>query len=173
MDYLFHILIFFCITLILTASLDLIVGETGLLSLAHAAFYGLGAYSSALLAVRMGAPFLVGILVGMAGSALISFFVSLPSLRLHDDYFVIATFAFQMILFSIFNNWIALTGGPLGIPGIPPPSIFGWAIRSSISLLALAVAFAVFAYFVVGMLASSPLGRVLRGIREDEAFAKY
>ena len=107
MDYLFHILIFFCITLILTASLDLIVGETGLLSLAHAAFYGLGAYSSALLAVRMGAPFLVGILVGMAGSALISFFVSLPSLRLHDDYFVIATFAFQMILFSIFNNWIA------------------------------------------------------------------
>ncbi len=172
MDYLFHILIFFCITLVLTTSLDLLVGETGLLSLGHAAFYGLGAYASALLTVRMGAPFVVGIFVGMAGSALISFVVSLPSLRLHDDYFVIATFAFQMIFFGIFNNWVGLTGGPLGVPGIPPPNIVGWTIRSNIGFVVLGVAFAAFAYSIVRMLASSPFGRVLRGIREDEIFTK-
>lgn len=170
MDYLLHILIFFCITLVLTTSLDLIVGETGLLSLAHAAFYGVGAYASALLAVRMGAPFLVCILVAMTGSALISFVVSLPSVRLRDDYFVITTFAFQMIFFSIFNNWVSFTAGPLGIPGIPPPRIAGWTIRSNIGFLVLGVALAALAYFTVDRLASSPFGRVLRGIREDEVF---
>ena len=144
----------------------------GLLSIAQAAFYGLGAYTSALLAVQFGAPFLVGVLAGVAVAVLISFVVSLPSLRLHDDYFVIATFGFQMILFSIFNNWMSLTRGPLGIPGIPQPVIFGWHVTSHLDFLILAAAFACFAYFVVYRVTSSPFGRVLHAIREDEVFAK-
>jgi branched-chain amino acid transport system permease protein len=124
MEYLLHVLILFAIYTALTVSLDLVAGRAGLLSIAHAAFYGLGAYTSALLAVRSGVPFVIGVLGGMVVASLISFIVSLPSLRLHDDYFVIATFGFQLILFSIFNNWMELTRGPLGIPGIPQPVIF-------------------------------------------------
>lgn len=172
MEYLLHILVLIGIYTILAVSLDLLAGHTGLLSIAHAAFYGLGAYTSALLAVHFGAPFLIGVLAGMAVAVLISFVVSLPSLRLHDDYFVIATFGFQMILFSIFNNWMDLTRGPLGIPGIPQPEIFGWTIQSHIGFVVLSAVFAAIAYVVVGRLAASPFGRVLRAIREDEVFAE-
>ena len=172
MEYLLHILVLIGIYTILAVSLDLLAGHAGLLSIAHAAFYGLGAYTSALLAVHTGAPFLVGILVGMAVATLVSLVVSLPSLRLHDDYFVIATFGFQMILFSVFNNWIDLTRGPLGIPGIPQPSIFGWAIQSHVGFAVLAALLATFAYVVVGRISTSPFGRVLRAVREDEVFVK-
>jgi len=171
MDYVIHIAVIACLYSVLAVSLDLLVGRTGLLSIAHAAFYGLGAYTSALLAVHFGVSFVVGVLLGMTVAALISFVVSLPSLRLHDDYFVIATFGFQMILFSVFNNWMKLTRGPLGIPGIPQPVIFGWHVDSHLEFLALAAAFACFAYFVVWRLTSSPFGRVLHAIREDEVFA--
>ena len=116
MDYLLHISFLICIFATLAISLDLLAGHTGFLSISQAAFYGLGAYTSALLAVQFGVSFYVGVLAGMIVAVLISFVVSLPSLRLHDDYFVIATFGFQMILFSIFNNWMNLTHGPLGFP---------------------------------------------------------
>lgn len=172
MEYLLHIFVLVGIYVVLAISLDLLAGHTGLLSIAHAAFYGLGAYTSALLAVYLGASFLMGVLTGMVIGAMVSLVVSLPSLRLHDDYFVIATFGFQMILFSILNNWMALTHGPLGIPGIPQPSIFGWTIRSQIGFVVLVGIFAAFAYVVVGRIITSPFGRVLRAIREDEVFAR-
>jgi branched-chain amino acid transport system permease protein len=172
MEYLLHVLTLCAIYTVLAVSLDLLAGHTGLLSLAHAAFYGLGAYTSALLAVHRGVPFLIGILIGMMVAAAVSFVVSLPSLRLHDDYFVIATFGFQIILFSIFNNWIDVTRGPLGIPGITQPVVFGWAIRSHVGFVVLALILAMFAYLVVGLITSSPFGRVLRGVREDEVFTK-
>ena len=172
MEYVFHILILLCIFTLLAISLDILSGHTGLLSLSQAAFYGLGAYTSALLAVRLGMSFSIGVLAGMVVAVLISFIVSLPSLRLHDDYFVIAAFGFQMILFSVFNNWMNLTHGPLGIPGIPQPFIFGWHVTSHLDFLILATAFACFAYFVVWRITSSPFGRVLHAIREDEVFAK-
>src|SRR5882724_4610733 len=172
MDYILHIAILVGIFSILAISLDLLVGYTGFLSISHAAFYGLGAYTSALIAVRFGGSFVTGVFAGMAVAALISFVVSLPSLRLQDDYFVIATFGFQMILFSVFNNWMEVTRGPLGIPGIPQPEIFGWQIDTHSEFLILSAGFAAFAYFVVWRITNSPFGRVLHAIREDEVFAK-
>lgn len=171
MDFLLHILVLFTIYTTLAVSLDLLAGHTGLLSMSQAAFYGLGAYTSALLAVEFGMPFPASILAGMISAALISFVVSLPSLRLHDDYFVIATFGFQIIAFSIFNNWMSLTRGPLGIPGIPRPNILGWKIGSQVSYLVLGGIVAFFSYWVVTRIAESPFGRVLHAIREDELFA--
>jgi branched-chain amino acid transport system permease protein len=172
MDYLLHILVLFAIYTILAASYDLLAGHSGLLSVAHAAFYGLGAYASALMAVDLGAPFLVGVLAGIAVAVVISFAISLPTLRLRGDYFVIATFGFQIILFSVLNNWIALTRGPLGIPGIPPPSILGLRIQSRVGFLLLALSFAAFAYFIVWRVSASPIGRVMHAVREDEVFAQ-
>lgn len=171
MEYLLHILILAALYTILAVSLDLLVGQTGLLSMAQGTFYGLGAYSSAVLVVTCHWPFAIGILGGAAMAVLASFAVSLPSLRLHDDYFVIATFGFQMIIFGILNNWRGLTRGPSGIPGIPRPIIFGWNIDSSAEFLILSLLIAVIAYIIVWRLSSSPFGRVLHSIREDEVFA--
>ena len=168
MDYVLHVIVLMGIFAGLAMSLDLLLGHTGVLSIAHAAFYGIGAYSSALLTVRLGMSFSVGVLVGMTTAILISFIVSLPSLRLHDDYLVIATFGFQMIIFSIFNNWIGLTNGPFGISGIPRPFIFGLPVRSEFGFAILSVGFAGLTYLIVTLIISSPFGRVLRGIREDE-----
>lgn len=172
MDYLLHILIFVGIYAILAVSLDLIVGHAGFLSMAHGAFLGLGAYASALVTVQWGAPFFVGILSGAALAAVVSLLVSIPSLRLHGDYFIIATFGFQIIVFSVFNNWMEVTRGPLGIPGIPQPVILGWHVDSNVEFVVLVTVIAVLAYLVVWRITTSPFGRVLRAIREDEVTAR-
>lgn len=172
MDYVFHILVLIGIYSVLASSLDLVAGRTGLLSITHAAFYGIGAYTSALLAVHWGWPFLLTVPAAMGVAAGVSLTVSIPSLRLHGDYFVIATFGFQMILFSIFNNWMELTRGPLGIPGIPQPVILGWDVNSNLEFVVLAAGFAALAFLVIALIASSPFGRVLHAIREDEIIAK-
>lgn len=172
MDYLLHILILINIYIILVVSLDLVAGYTGLLSIAHAAFYGIGAYSTALLSLHFQTNFLFNMLFGILGAALLGIVIAFPSLRIHDDYFVIATFGFQMIVYSVFNNWVALTRGPLGIPGIPVASLFGLAIDSHWKFLLLSGIFALLACLLVRKLVHSPYGRVLRAIREDEVFAQ-
>lgn len=171
MEYILHIFVLVGIYTILAASLDLLLGRTGLLSVAHAAFYGLGAYTSALLAFRTGVPFFLSVPFGMILAMAVSLVVSSISLRLHDDYFVIATLACQVLLFSIFNNLIGLTRGPLGISGISRPSLLWWSVQSPLSFAMLSLVFAGFACVVVDRIATSSFGRVLLAIREDEILA--
>jgi branched-chain amino acid transport system permease protein len=172
MNYFVHILIMVSLYTILAVSLDLLAGQMGIMSVAHAAFYGIGAYSSAILSSRAGAPFWLGLLAGIVFGSLSSLIVSLPASRLRGDYFMIATFSFQIIAFSIFDNWHEVTRGPLGIPGIHAPSVWGLRVDSDWKFLVLAGVVASVAYFLVQRIASSPFGRVLRAIREDELFAK-
>jgi branched-chain amino acid transport system permease protein len=172
MAYFLHILILINIYIIIAISLNLIAGYTGILSIAHAAFYGVGAYVAALLAVNYGTPFLLNLVAAMIVAGAVAAVVAFPSLRIHDDYLVIATFGFQMILFSIFNNWVSLTRGPLGIPGIPQPKIFGIAITSHVGFLILTGLLALAVYLFARRLVNSPFGRVLKAIREDEVFAQ-
>ncbi len=171
MEYLLHVAVVAAIYAILTTSLDLLAGRTGLLSIAHAAFYGLGAYTAALLSLQTGVPFLLSVLIGMVLALIASFAVSLTATRLHDDYFVIATFAFQMIAFTVFNNCTFVTRGPFGIAGIRRPVILGWTVQSTADFALLGAAFALLSFIVVNQVATSPLGRVLLAIREDEVFA--
>jgi branched-chain amino acid transport system permease protein len=171
MQYLLHISIVISIYAILAISLDLVAGRTGLLSISHAAFYGLGAYTSALLAMQSVSSFSVGLVAAAMVGIAASFLVSLPSLRLREDHFAIATFGFQMILFGILNNWTQVTRGPLGIPGIPRPIILGWHIDELWEFSLIALLFASFAHLVVWRIVKSPFGRVLHAIREDEVLA--
>ena len=172
MEYFLHILILINIYIIIALSLNLIAGYTGLLSLAHAAFYGLGAYATALMWLYMGTGFWINIFIGILVSAVLGVIIAYPSLRIYDDYFAIATFGFQMIVFSIFNNWVDFTKGPLGIPGIPSPSVFGYQISSHWSFFLLSFLFMIITYWLVKRLVNSPFGLVLKGIREDEVFTK-
>jgi len=172
MEYVLHICVMAGIYVVLAVSLDLLAGYTGLLSLAHAAFFGIGAYSSALITVQLGAPIVVGWLAGMAVVAALSFLISLPSLRLRQDYFVIATFGFQLVASNVFENWVRVTRGPLGIANIPQPAFFGFGVRSQVAFALTSTAIALTTYLVVHQVTNSPFGRVLRVLREDETFAQ-
>ncbi len=172
MEYLLHILILIGIYVILSVSLNLIVGYTGLLSIAHAAFYGVGAYVAALMALKLHSPFLVNVICAIILTGLLGALVGIPSLRIRGDYFVIATFAFQVITFSILKNWVSFTGGPMGLPGIPRPTIVGLTVSSHVSFLLLVGIFCALTQWVAWRLVRSPFGRVLKAIREDEVFAQ-
>lgn len=171
MNYLFHILIMICIYIILTLSLNLVVGYAGLLSLCHAAFYGMGAYTTALLMVKAGINFFPAVIAGIILAVIVSLIVSVPSLRLKGDYFVLAGLGFQIIIFSILYNWIGLTRGPYGIPGIPRPNIFRFEIDSIPTFFALAMIIGLLVIFLTRILYNSPFGLVLKSIREDEMVA--
>jgi len=171
MNYLLHILIMCAIYLILALSLNLLIGFTGLLSITHAAFYGIGAYISTLLMVKMGFNFFLTIPLAILGSMIFAVIVALPSLRLKGDYFLLSTLAFQVIVFSILYNWIALTRGPYGIPGIPKPKIFGFEFGEIPVYFILAVVIAFLIFLIFKQLYFSPFGRVLKSIREDEIVA--
>ncbi len=172
MEYILHILILIGIYTILSVSLNLIAGYTGLISIAHASFFGVGAYVAALMALKLQCPFPVSLVCSVFICSMLGALVAIPSLRIHDDYFVIATFAFQVITFSIMNNWVSFTGGPMGLPGIPPPSIFGLTIYSHWGFLVLVGAICAFTLWICGRIVCSPFGRVLKAIREDEVFAR-
>ncbi|MBA3017520.1 MAG: branched-chain amino acid ABC transporter permease [Desulfobacteraceae bacterium] len=172
MEYLLHILILIGIYVILAVSLNLIVGYSGLLSIAHASFYGVGAYVAALLALKLHSPFLANIICAIILSGLLGAIVGIPSLRIRDDYFAIATFAFQVITFSVMNNWVSFTGGPMGLPGIPRPAIFGWKITTHYDFLIVILVLCIIILWISHKIVTSPFGRVLKAVREDEIFAQ-
>lgn len=171
MNYVLHILIIISIYSILALSLNLLVGYTGLLSLCQGAFYGIGAYASTLLMMRAEFSFIPAVVLAMVTTAVISIAISVPSLRLKGDYVVLATLGFQMITFAILRNWTSLTRGPYGISGIPRPVLFGRPIETLGSFLVLAIVIALGCGVLIYILSSSPFGRVLKAIREDEVAA--
>ena len=171
MNYLLHILIMCAIYLILALSLNLLIGFTGLLSIAHAAFYGIGAYISTLLMVKLGFNFFLTIPLAVLGAMIFAVIVALPSLRLKGDYFLLSTLAFQIIVFSVLYNWISLTRGPYGIPGIPRPRIFSFEFSEIPTYFILTLFIAFIILLIFKQLYFSPFGRVLKSIREDEIVA--
>jgi len=169
MEYLLHILILASIYTVLASSLDLLAGHAGQMSLSQAAFFGLGAYASALLAVS-GITFPISMGGAIIVVALVSLLVSLAFMRLQDDYFVLATFGFQMVVFTVLNNWIEITNGPLGVSGIPAPNIFGLVMSSHFGFAILTICLALVAYVILLRITRGQFGRVLHAIREDEIF---
>jgi branched-chain amino acid transport system permease protein len=119
--YFIHLLILIGIYAILATSLQLAVGFTGLLNLGHIAFYCIGAYISALLALA-GLPFWLCFLLAGIGAMLFGFLLSVPTNKLKGDYLALATMGFSFVIYAVVLNWIGLTRGPLGLPGIPKPS---------------------------------------------------
>jgi branched-chain amino acid transport system permease protein len=139
---------------------------------AHAAFYGIGAYVVALMGLKLGMSFWISLPCAMLAAALLGAIVAMPSLRLHDDYFVLATFSLQVIATSVMNNWVGFTGGPLGLPGIPQPTLFGVTLSAHWQMLLLVWMLTALSFWLLGRLVRAPFGRVLRAIREDEVFTQ-
>jgi branched-chain amino acid transport system permease protein len=167
MEYFVYIGTLIAIYATLTISLNLLVGYTGLISIAQAGIYGVGAYSTALLALHLTNDLLLSFLVAAVSGVLVSLVVALPSLRLKNEYFLIATMGFQAIIFSLFMN-LEITGGASGLYGVPHPTLFGYTIRTSGQKFALALGLAVLCYVLALRITNAPFGRLLRAVREDQ-----
>lgn len=168
MEYLLHIFVIAGIYIILTLSLNLIVGFTGLPALGHIAFSCIGAYTSSLLALNLGVSPWIGLLIGACVAMISGVIIGYPAIRLKGDYLALATFGFGVIVYSIAKNWVSLTRGPMGLPGIPPFSIFGFQLSRVWLYLLLVLIFVLITIFVIRRIVDSPFGRILRSIREDE-----
>jgi branched-chain amino acid transport system permease protein len=172
MEYILHLLILVGIYVMLSQSLNLSAGFGGMISLAHAGFYGVGAYTAALLSVNYQIPFFLALPVAMLLSGLLALLVSAIALRTIDDYFIICTLGIQVVVFSLMNNWMSLTRGPLGIPGIPGIQIFGIGIENKWTFLLLTLFFVVLIFLFLKKLTCSAFGRTLRALSEDEIFTQ-
>ncbi|MFH1827996.1 MAG: branched-chain amino acid ABC transporter permease [Nanoarchaeota archaeon] len=169
--YFIHLLILIGIYIILALSLQLAIGYTGLLNLGHIAFFGIGAYTSALLTLN-GIGFVWAFLIAGIIAMLFGFLISIPVNRLKGDYLALATMGFSFVVFAFLLNWTSLTRGPLGIANIPSPSFFGLQINSTWIFLLFVVIIAVITFLIIYKIISSPFGKVLEAIRDDELGAK-
>jgi branched-chain amino acid transport system permease protein len=170
--YLAHFLVMVAIYAILALSLNLLIGYSGIFSLAHAAIYGIGAYASALAALKLGLGFWGGMVVAAGAGAFASALVAIPSLRVAGDYYVVASFGLQVVVLAVFMNWTDLTNGHAGLPGIPRPNLFGWTIDQPFEYVFLATVFALLTLAICWRLTTSAFGRVLQAIRDDEIAAQ-
>lgn len=166
--YIVGILISTSIFAILAMSLNLLLGYTGLFTIAHAAIFGAGAYVSALVSQKLGLGFLPSVLAAMLFTGVLSAAVSLPSLRVSGDYLVLASFAMQEVLYSLYVNLDEVTGGSAGLHRIPRPSFFGLTITTPTAYLVFYALVMVVIFILLRALLASPFGLLLKAIREDE-----
>jgi branched-chain amino acid transport system permease protein len=172
LEYILHLLIFIVLYTLLAQSLNVSAGLTGLISLAHAGFYGIGAYTTAILSQQFQSPLWINLPVAMVVCLLVSLVVSIIALRTVNDYFIICTLGIQVIIFSLMNNWMGLTKGPLGISGIPSISLFGITFDHKIPFLLLSVLFMSVVWYALNNLFNSAFGKTLLAISEDEIYAE-
>lgn len=165
--YIIHLLILIGIYLILAISLQLALGFNGLLNLGHIAFFGIGAYTSALLALS-GTPFWICIIAAGIMAMIFGFILSVPTNKLRGNYLALATMGFTFVIYAVLLNWTELTRGPLGLPGIPRPSLFGFSFSGNFSFLILTAVIALVSYFIIYRIVKSPFGKVIESIRDDE-----
>ncbi len=168
MEYLTHLSILFGIYAILSLGLNLVVGYTGLLSVAQAAFYGIGAYTTAILLTSFGINFFVASFIGIVIVVIASFLVGLVLSRFAEDYYALGSLGFNVIASGVMLNWESLTRGSLGIPGIGKPVLFGLNMSQNSHFLLLVIAVLILVYLFCRFLTKSSFGRVLKAIREDE-----
>lgn len=154
--------------IVLALSLNIVMGYAGQLSMGHAAFYGIGAYTTALLMVNLKLPFFIAIIIAGIISGIFGMILAMPTLRLKGDYLAIVTVGFGEIIRLVLINWTSLTRGPAGITGVPSPSIFGFSINTNIRYFYLILVLVMITIKVSNNLLNSRLGRGLIAIKDDE-----
>jgi branched-chain amino acid transport system permease protein len=155
---------------VLAIGLDLLIGWAGQFAFAHIAFFGIGAYGTALLQMRFGLPWIVSMPLAAMLAGLVGVLIALPTMRMRSVYLALATFAFAEAAKWVFNSWTEVTGGPDGLR-LPTPVIFGYRAGTDPS------AFPLLALIFTGVMAAtlyivtSKFGRAMCAIRESEHVA--
>lgn len=176
-EYFIHLLINAGLFYILVAGLNLLVGYLGKLSLGHTAFLGIGAYTSALLNLKLQAPFLVTLAGSVVISFILSFLFGLIVLRLRGPYFVIISLCLAEMLAIVATNWVNLTNGPMGLPGVEPPSfsipgLFELYLDSKAKFYYLMFVLVIIVTYILYRLIHSVIGRACISLRENENLAE-
>ena len=169
--YILYIIITIGIFAIAAIGLNLLIGYTGQISLGHGAFFGVGAYAAAILATKVGVPFLIAVPAAGVITALVGMVFGIPSVRLKHLYLCIATLAGQIILEYVFVQWESLTGGAAGI-SIPTASLFGLDLGSDrIFFFVIFVCFAVMTWMAVNLIRTR-YGRAFIAVRDNDQAAE-
>jgi len=166
MEYLINLAILFCIYGTLALSLNMVVGMAGLLSLAQAAFYGIGAYAAAIGMTELGLGFFSTLLLGMLANGILAFVVGKILSRFQGDYYAIVSAGLSVIVFSVLLNWKDLTNG------IPKPEIGSFRLVSNFSYLVLCLAAVALSCGIYVLFDRSSFGRTLKALREDEQLTR-
>ena len=170
--YLQNIAVLFCINAILALTLNFIMGYAGIFSLAHAIFFGVGAYTTAYLALHVTDSLLLCMAASAAMSAVLSMALALPALRVRGEYFVAASMGLQVIGVTIFSEWKSATGGLGGMIGIPRPTLWGYTFNDDGAFLALAIVVLLAVLGITALLVRGSFGRSLMAIRDSESAAQ-
>ncbi|MCL1925591.1 MAG: branched-chain amino acid ABC transporter permease [Syntrophorhabdaceae bacterium] len=170
-DYYLTVLIVGGLYTILSIGLNLLMGYAGQASLGHAAFYGLSAYTTGILAVTYQWPVWAGILAGLALSSLVSYLIAVPTLKLRGNYLAMGTLGFGVIVFIVLNEATSVTGGPSGFTGIPKLSIGGKEFSSDLEYYYVVWAAVLLLFALSRNLVRSRMGRALRAIHTSETAA--
>lgn len=160
------------ITIALASALNLLIGTAGLLSLDTVVFYGLGAYTAAILSVNHGTGFVVDVLAAIAISSALGFVAGYAFVRLTSIFFAVATLALAISFYTTVLNWSDLTRGPMGYRGIPPVRLLGHDVSGWMGSYFVAAVFCLAALLVVHRLMHSFYGNAVRAAREDEECAR-
>ena len=163
-DYLIAFIVYFLMYTIIVLSLNLAYGFTGLVNLGHMGFFGIGAYASALLTLS-GMPWYFAMPVAALMASIAGTIIAMIAVRLKGDYFQIVTLSLVFMAIAVSRNWISLTRGALGLPGIPP------IIKDSFYFMLFVLAVTVLCVLFFYWLTKSETGRIFQAIRDDEVAA--
>lgn len=171
--YLIHVLVLCCLFAIPAVGLNLMLGYTGLVSLGHMGFAGIGAYVAAVLMVDAKLGFWTALTLGALAAGASGAAIGAVCLRFRSHFFMIVTLAFGLMLHSVMNNWDDVTRGAAGFPGIPRPAPFGdFSFGRLENFYYVALSCAVLAFVVQWLVVRSDFGRVLAALRQDERLAQ-
>ncbi len=157
---------------LLSVSLNILIGYGGIFSVAHAVFFGLGAYAGAHVALDLAPDILLAALAAALTAGVLSALLALPALRVRGEYFVIASLGLQMLATTVFTEASDITGGLGGLVGIPPPTVFGVSLADPLAFLLVCLGFLALALAVVRLLMRASFGRALMALRDSESAAE-
>ena len=169
--YVLHVLIFTALFAALALSYDLVVGHVGSLSLAHPAFFGVGAYTAAILATEARWSFLADVVAAGLAAAVVAALVGVPLFRLAEHAFAVGTLGLALVASVVANNWVQVTRGPLCISGVPKPTLGPLAVTTLPAFYWLAVAALVAVGLLYKGLTTFRLGRAFHAVRDNEPLA--
>lgn len=172
-QFLINLVILASIAAIVASALNLLIGYTGVFSIAHAVFYGVGGYATAVVSLHISPSLLLAMGVSVVVSAAASVLLALPAARVTGEYFVVASLAFAVVGYSVFSQWTEVTGGAAGLVGIPRASIFGYEMYTNEAYLVLAlVSLGLVTGLIAFIIKRTPLGRSLQALRDDPLAAQ-
>lgn len=169
--YIINLITLMSINAILAVTLNFIMGYAGIYSMAHAIFFGVGAYVAAFVALNFSASFFITFPIAIIVAAILSLVLALPALRVRGEYFVAASLGLQVLGVTIFSEWKSFTGGLGGIIGIPPVEIFTHEVINPVEFMVLSLVCLLLIVGYIAVLSKTSFGRNLKAIRDSESAA--